>query len=70
MSEDTYWVFARREPGAPLAQVGVLRAESVALARLYARLNYTERVWVDLCVVPKAPFSFIEGAEEASEGTR
>jgi 1,2-phenylacetyl-CoA epoxidase PaaB subunit len=48
-----FWVFARRTPTDPLEQIGVVKAETEALAYLYAKMNYTERPWRDLCVVPQ-----------------
>ena len=51
MSSQLFWVFARRTPTDPLEQIGVVKAETESLACLYAKMNYTERPWRDLCVV-------------------
>lgn len=52
-SDRVFWVFARRAPGDALEQIGVVKAVSEALAYVYARMNYTERPWRDLCIVPR-----------------
>ncbi len=62
MPEQIFWVFGRREPGEALQQVGVVKAPSPALAYVYARMNYTERPWHDLCVVPKQAFFALQAA--------
>ncbi|HEY8694837.1 MAG TPA: hypothetical protein VIR57_19075 [Chloroflexota bacterium] len=56
--EDIYWVFARREPGQPLSQIGIVKAASPGLAYVYAQHNYTERQWLDLCIAAKSAFFF------------
>jgi hypothetical protein len=53
LAERTFLVFARRSAADPLEQIGVVKAPSDALAYVYALLNYTERQWRDLCVVPR-----------------
>jgi len=54
--ERAFWVFARRGPADPFEQVGVVKASSAAIAYVYARMNYRERLWRDLCVAPKDSF--------------
>ena len=51
-----YWVFAREEPAAPLRHMGIVRAANEKLAFVYARMNYDERRWLDLQVVPREAF--------------
>ncbi len=59
-----FLVFARRVPTDPLEQIGVVKAETEALAYVYARMNYTERPWRDLCVVPRdAVFALVQDPE-------
>lgn len=50
---EVYLVLARAEKGQPLAQIGLVKAASPGLAFIYARQQYTERRWDELCVVPK-----------------
>ena len=56
LSGRIFCVFARRAPTDPFEQVGTVKASSDALAYVYARMNYTERAWRDLCVVPREAF--------------
>jgi len=51
-----YWVFGRKSRSEPYEQVGSVKATSDAIAYLYARTNYRERPWQDLCVVPREAF--------------
>src|SRR5206468_3233797 len=55
-ASESYWVFARRKRGSPLTQMGMVRAQTPSLAYVYALLNYTERPWHELLVVPRAAF--------------
>ncbi len=55
-SEQRFWVFARRAQTDPFEQVGVVKATSEAIAYVYARMNYRERPWQDMCVTPQASF--------------
>jgi len=54
--EHIFWVFGRRGQTDPFEQVGVVKAASEAIAYVYAYMNYTERPWRDLCVVPRDSF--------------
>ena len=51
-----FWVFARRAHTDPFEQVGAVKAASEAIAYVYARMNYRERTWRDMCVVPRDAF--------------
>ena len=53
---EIFWVFARRAPADPLEHVGAVKASSEAIACVYARMNYKERPWRDMCVVPRGAF--------------
>lgn len=62
---ETYLVFARPEKGQPLTQIGLVKAATPGLAFVYARQQYTERHWDELCVVPKrAVFSVAVGSRD------
>ncbi len=56
LSERIFWVFARRTQTDPFEHVGVVKATSEAIAYVYARMNYTERNWRDMCVAPQESF--------------
>ena len=56
LSGRIFWVFARRAPTDPIEHVGTVKAASEAIAYVYARMNYTERNWRDMCVVPREAF--------------
>jgi 1,2-phenylacetyl-CoA epoxidase PaaB subunit len=62
--EERYWVFARAERGAALAQIGVVKAATPTLAVIYARQNYTERHWDELLVAPERAFFAAEAGQE------
>ena len=63
--EKHYWVFGRRGPSEPIEHVGMVKAASEEIAYVYARMNYRERPWRDLCVVPRD--SFYKPARNADE---
>jgi 1,2-phenylacetyl-CoA epoxidase PaaB subunit len=69
MDEQVYWVFARREAGAPLSHIGLVSAPSAALASIYARANYTERPWIDIRVAPCSAFSSADDLTRAAGPT-
>jgi hypothetical protein len=56
LSEKLFWVFGRRGPTDPYEQVGVVKATSAPIAYVYAKMNYKERPWRDLSVVPRESF--------------
>ena len=51
MSYDYYEVFAREELDGPLAHVGCLSAPNPETAQAQARLMYSEKIWVEMCMV-------------------
>jgi len=55
-SETIFWVFARRAQADPFEHVGAVKAASAAIAYVYARMNYRERNWRDMRVVPRDAF--------------
>lgn len=55
-AERVFWVFARREQDQSLEQVGAVKAASAEIARVYARMNYRERAWRDMCIAPRDSF--------------
>ena len=63
MGEQIFWVFARRAQADPFEQVGAVKAASAAIAYVYARMNYRERNWRDMRVVPRE--AFYEPAQES-----
>ncbi|MEP0200869.1 MAG: hypothetical protein ABJ084_03540 [Halioglobus sp.] len=48
---DYYEVFAREESDGPLAHIGCLSAPNAELALSQARLMYSEKPWVEMCMV-------------------
>ena len=51
MEYDYYEVFAREEMDGPLAHIGCLSAPNFEAALAQARLMYSEKVWVEMCMV-------------------
>lgn len=50
-SYDYYEVFAREEMDGPLAHIGCLSAPNAETALAQARLMYSEKIWVEMCMV-------------------
>jgi 1,2-phenylacetyl-CoA epoxidase PaaB subunit len=50
-SYDYYEVFAREEMDGPLAHIGCLSAPNPETALAQARLMYSEKIWVEMCMV-------------------
>lgn len=50
-SYDYYEVFAREEMDGPLAHIGCLSAPNPETALSQARLMYSEKLWVEMCMV-------------------
>ena len=48
----TFEVFGRDQLERPLSHIGSIRAPNQDLAVARARFMYSERQWVELCVVP------------------
>jgi len=48
---DYYEVFAREEMDGPLAHIGCLSAANPETALAQARLMYSEKPWVEMCMV-------------------
>ncbi len=48
---DYYEVFAREEMDGPLAHIGCLSAPNPETALSQARLMYSEKIWVEMCMV-------------------
>lgn len=48
---DYYEVFAREEMDGHLAHIGCLSAPNHELALAQARLMYSEKIWVEMCMV-------------------
>lgn len=63
LKKKVFWVFARRAQTDPFEQVGSVSATTEAIAYVYARINYRERAWRDMRVVPSE--AFYEPAQEA-----
>ena len=53
MADRAWLVLARRSYDEPLHQVGIITADDVDLARVYARTIYDEFAWVEMAVVPR-----------------
>lgn len=66
-AERIFWVFGRRGPAEPIEQVGVVKAASAEIAYVYARANYKERPWGDLCVAPRDGFYRPARSDEPAE---
>ncbi len=47
---DYYEVFAREEMDGPLAHIGCLSAPNPETALAQARLMYSEKLWVEMCM--------------------
>ena len=47
---DYYEVFAREEMDGPLAHIGCLSAPNQETALAQARLMYSEKIWVEMCM--------------------
>jgi 1,2-phenylacetyl-CoA epoxidase PaaB subunit len=47
---DYYEVFAREEMDGPLAHIGCLSAPNRETALAQARLMYSEKIWVEMCM--------------------
>ena len=47
---DYYEVFAREEMDGPLAHIGCLSAPNQETALAQARLMYSEKMWVEMCM--------------------
>lgn len=62
MAGELYYVFARSQPGDPVQHMGVVKAPSPSLAYLYAKMNYREKPWHHMMVVPKS--ACYEGGDE------
>ncbi len=50
MAYDYYEVFAREEMDGPLAHIGCLSAPNQETALAQARLMYSEKIWVEMCM--------------------
>lgn len=51
---DRIWeVFGRAKSTDPLAHIGLVRAKGERLARARARMMYSEKPWIELCVVSR-----------------
>jgi 1,2-phenylacetyl-CoA epoxidase PaaB subunit len=50
-SYDYYEVFAREEMDGPLAHIGCLSAPNPEVGLSQARLMYSEKIWVEMCMV-------------------
>ena len=50
-SYDYYEVFAREEMDGPLAHIGCLSAPNLEVGLSQARLMYSEKIWVEMCMV-------------------
>ena len=48
---DYYEVFAREKLDGPLAHIGCLSAPNAEMATSQARLMYSEKPWVEMCMV-------------------
>ena len=48
---DYYEVFAREEMDGPLSHIGCLSAPNPEIGLSQARLMYSEKIWVDMCMV-------------------
>ncbi len=48
---DYYEVFAREEMDGPLAHIGCLSAPNPETGLAQARLMYSEKIWVEMCMV-------------------
>ena len=55
-SDEIFEVFGRDQPERPLAHVGSIVAPNQELAVARARILYSERQWVELCVAPATAF--------------
>ena len=54
-NQSTEWeVFGRAKSTDSLAHIGVVKAEGARLAKARARMIYSEKPWVELCIVPRA----------------
>lgn len=51
--EQVFEVFARIQPGEPMAHIGTLNAPHMDLARVYAWKIYDEEDWAEMWVVPR-----------------
>lgn len=55
ISYDTYYeVFARLKPEHSLSHIGCLTAPNEEMATAQTRLMYSEKPWVELCVMPRS----------------
>lgn len=54
---ETFEVFARDNPERPLQHIGTVQAENTKLAVARARMVYSERPWVEMCISPTSSFS-------------
>jgi len=50
---DYYEVFARETPDGPLAHIGCLSAPNPETAVAQARMMYSEKIWVEMCIFPR-----------------
>ncbi len=48
---DYYEVFAREVMDGPLAHIGCLSAPNLEVGLSQARLMYSEKIWVEMCMV-------------------
>ena len=53
MAYDYYEVFAREEMDGTLGHLGCLSAPNREAAISQARLMYSEKPWVEMCIVPR-----------------
>jgi len=59
-----YEVFARRDSRTPLTHIGSVEAPNLELAKARAWFVYTERKWLEFCIVPtSAVISLTETGE-------
>ncbi len=57
-----YAVFGREKPQGALSHIGEVQAANVKLALARARMMYSERPWVEMCIAPASAFSVVVGA--------
>ena len=65
--DQQFEVFGRDQLERPLSHIGSIVAPNQELAVARARILYSERQWVELCVAPAA--SFMDCLQQGRDGT-